>query len=89
MFVVEDYRLRAGDAIHLASALSIAAFTDSAQVIMISSDAELLNASESASIGALEPQAVDAVDRLRRVRSKCAAALTHSYADSNLCTTIS
>ena len=89
MFVVEDYRLRAGDVIHLASVSSIAAFTDSAQVIMISGDAELLNTSESASIGADDPQLVDAVDRLRRVRAECAAALTHSYTDSNLCTTIS
>ena len=89
LFVEEGYRLRAGDAIHLAGALSMTAFTDSAQVIMTSGDVELLNASEGASIGALDPQAVDAVDRLRRVRSKYAAALTQPYADSNLCTTTS
>ena len=68
LFVVENYRLRAGDAIHLTSSLSIAAFTDSAQVIMISSDAELIDTSIAAGIGALDPQADDAMDSLRQIR---------------------
>ncbi len=66
--VVEDYRLRAGDAIHLATALSIAAITIP-QVFMVSSDAELLEASEAAGIGALDPQADDAIDNLRQIRA--------------------
>ena len=39
--VVEKHRLRAADAIHLATALSLAATTDAAQVFMVSADAEL------------------------------------------------
>ncbi len=65
--LTELHRLRAGDAIHLATALSIAAVADS-QVFMVSADAELLEASEAAGIGALDPQADDAIDGLRRIR---------------------
>ena len=64
----ENHRLRAGDAIHLATALSIAAITIP-QVFMVSSDAELLEASEAAGIGALDPQANNAIDNLRRIRA--------------------
>ena len=67
--LAELYRLRAGDAIHLATALDIAA-TAIPQVFMISSDTELLDASEEAGIGALDPQAADAVDSLRRIRAE-------------------
>ncbi|MDE2686266.1 MAG: type II toxin-antitoxin system VapC family toxin [Chloroflexota bacterium] len=64
----ENYRLRAGDAIHLATALSIAAMTEQSQLFMISSDAELLDAFIAAGIGALDPQADDAMDSLRQIR---------------------
>lgn len=64
----ENHRLRAGDAIHLATALSIATTVDSSQVFMVCSDAELLEASQAAGIGALDPQADDAIDGLRRIR---------------------
>ena len=67
--VAENYRLRAGDAIHLASALSVAATVDTSQVFMVSSDAELLDASEEAGIGALDPQADGAADSLRQFRA--------------------
>ena len=43
-YLVERHRLRAGDAIHLATALSVAAATTQ-QVFMVSSDVELLEAS--------------------------------------------
>ena len=66
--VTEDYRLRAGDAIHLATALSIAATVDDSQVFMVSSDVELLEASEAAGIGALDPQVDDATGSLRQIR---------------------
>ena len=66
--VVEDYRLRAGDAIHLATALDIAAIADDSRVFMVSSDAELLEASGMAGIGALDPQTEDAVGSLRQIR---------------------
>ena len=67
--VVENYRLRAGDAIHLASALSVEAVSDDSQLSMVSSDVELLEASEAAGIGALDPQAHDAIDNLRQIRA--------------------
>ena len=63
----ENYRLRAGDAIHLATALSVGA-TTTQQVFVVSSDAELLEASEAAGIGALDPQADDALISLRQIR---------------------
>ena len=66
--IVENYRLRAGDAIHLATALDIAEVTAPYQVFMVSSDAELLEASEAAGIGALDPQANDVIGSLRQVR---------------------
>lgn len=67
MSVVGNYRLRAGDAIHLATALSIAATTPQ-QIFMVSSDTELLEASETAGIEALNPQTGDAIGSLRRIR---------------------
>ena len=69
MSVVENHRLRAGDAIHLATALDIAAIADDSRVFMVSSDSELLEASEAAGIGALDPQANDAIDSLRQIRA--------------------
>jgi len=65
--IVENHRLRAGDAIHLATALSVAAVADS-QVFMVSSDAELLEASEAAGIGAVDPQMDDVMSSLRQLR---------------------
>lgn len=64
--ISERYRLRAGDAIHLATALDIAA--SFSQVFMVSSDAELLKASQAAGLAALDPQAADAVDSLHKIR---------------------
>ena len=66
--VIRVYGLRAGDAIHLATALSIAAVSDYTQVFMVTSDAELLAAAEAAGIGALDPQADDSIDRLLNIR---------------------
>ncbi len=66
--VAERYGLRAGDAIHLATALDIAATADETQVFMVSSDTELLEASDVAGIGALDPQTDDAVSSLLELR---------------------
>lgn len=66
--VTEDYRLRAGDAIHLATALSIAATTDDSQVFMVSSDTELLEAPEAAGIGAIDPQMDGSMSSLQQIR---------------------
>lgn len=64
----ENHRLRAGDAIHMATALSIAATADESQVVMVSANTELLLASKSAGIGALDPQADDALSSLHQIR---------------------
>ena len=64
--VVEQRRLRAGDAIHLATALDIAA--SFSRVFMVSADTELLEASEAAGIGALDPQSENATASLRQIR---------------------
>ena len=66
--VAERYGLRAGDAIHLASALSVAAVSDDSKLFMVSSDVELLEASEAAGIGALDPQSENATASLRQIR---------------------
>ena len=66
--IVENHHLRAGDAIHLATALSIVATVADSQVFMVSSDAELLEASEAAGIGAIDPQMDDAMGSLRQLR---------------------
>lgn len=66
--VAERYGLRAGDAIHLASALSVAAVSDDSKLFMVSSDVELLEASEVAGIGALDPQSENATASLRQIR---------------------
>ena len=64
--VAERHRLRTGDAIHLATAMDIA--NDFQQVFMVSSDIELLEASEAAGLGALNPQVDDALGRLNEIR---------------------
>ena len=66
--VAERYGLRAGDAIHLATALDIAATADETQVFMVSSDTELLEASDVAGIGAIDRQVDDAVSSLLELR---------------------
>lgn len=64
--IAEERRLRSGDAIHLATALAVAAVAPGApQMFMVSSDAELLAASHETQIGALDPQTNAAQDKLR------------------------
>ena len=64
--VAERYGLRAGDAIHLATALDIAA--SFSRVFMVPADTELLEASEAAGIGALDPQSENATASLHQIR---------------------
>ena len=68
--VIQAYGLRTGDAIHLATALSIAAVSGYNQTFMVSSDGELLAAAEAAGMGALDPQADSAIDRLMNIRAQ-------------------
>ena len=68
--VIQAYGLRTGDAIHLATALSIAAVSGYNQTFMVTSDGELLAAAEAAGMGALDPQADGAMDRLLSIRTQ-------------------
>ena len=55
--IAEERRLRSGDAIHLATALAVAAVAPgSPRMFMVSSDTELLTASHETRLGALDPQ---------------------------------
>ena len=59
--IAEERRLRSGDAIHLATALAVAAVSPGApRMFMVSSDTELLTASHETRLGALDPQTDDA-----------------------------
>ena len=61
--IAEEHRLRSGDAIHLATALAVAAVAPgSPRMFMVSSDTELLTASHETRLGALDPQTDDAPD---------------------------
>lgn len=68
--VVHTHKLRAGDAVHLATALSIAAVSDYTQVFMVTSDHELLAAASSAGLGAIDPQSDEAIDGLLHIRAQ-------------------
>ena len=50
-----EHRLRAGDAVHLASALFLTLRQDSPQVTMVSTDAELLAAAKSKGLSVTSP----------------------------------
>ena len=61
--IAEERRLRSGDAIHLATALAVAAVAPGApRMFMVSSDTELLTASHETRLGALDPQTDGAPD---------------------------
>lgn len=65
--IAEERRLRSGDAIHLATALVVAAVAPgSPRMFMVSSDTELLTASHETVLGALDPQTDDAPDDTQR-----------------------
>ena len=68
--VVHTHSLRAGDAIHLATALSVAADANNEQVYMVTSDHELLAAASAAGIGAIDPQSDEAIDGLLHIRAQ-------------------
>ena len=67
--VAEQHRLRAGDAIHLATASGVAALAPQQPLVLVSSDGELLQAAAAAGLAALDPAAPDAVARLRELRA--------------------
>ena len=67
--VVERHKLRSGDAIHLATAISLFSIATGPQVVMVTSDRELLRAAEVSGITTLDPQATGSSRRLDRIRS--------------------
>ena len=66
--VVEEHNLRSADAIHLATALSIHDAAPAAQLLLVSSDRELLQATLHSSISSLDPQHADARQQLTQLR---------------------
>lgn len=66
--VVEQHRLRSTDAIHLASAMAVAALIPSLPIVMVSSDRELVSASTSTGLAVLDPADSNAVDQLSQLR---------------------
>lgn len=67
---VERHRLRSADALHLATAQTIAALAPGARVVMVSSDRELLDAAEAAGLTPLDPQARGSGESLRQIRQR-------------------
>lgn len=67
--VVEAYTLRAGDAVHLATALAISRAVMPLPLVMVSSDAEVIHATTAAGLGVLDPAGPDALARLRGLRA--------------------
>lgn len=67
--VVEQYRLRSADAIHLATALAIAPEPASARVVVVSADRELCRAARAASLNVLDPLDDHAAAQLAAIRS--------------------
>ena len=68
--VIEQHRLRAADAIHLASALAIAARAAPATVVMVTGDQELIRAARSTGLIVLDPTDAGALAQLRAARAK-------------------
>jgi predicted nucleic acid-binding protein len=67
---VEEHRLRAADAMHLATAQRISGVVSGARVVMVSSDRELLSAAEATGLAALDPQARGSAGHLRQLRQQ-------------------
>ena len=66
--VAEQHKLRSGDAIHLAAAQQIAGAASGAQVVMVSSDRELVDAAQAAGLAALDPQASGSAAKLKELK---------------------
>ncbi|MBI4499141.1 MAG: type II toxin-antitoxin system VapC family toxin [Chloroflexi bacterium] len=67
--LVETYRLRTADALHLASALAVIGLVPTTPAVMVSSDRELLRAATAAGLTVLDPTDADALNRLRQIRT--------------------
>ncbi|MBI4303231.1 MAG: type II toxin-antitoxin system VapC family toxin [Chloroflexi bacterium] len=67
--IVEEYKLRAADAIHMATALAIFSALSGQHPLLVTSDREMLEAVKSSHHGALDPQEVGSLDRLLQLRA--------------------
>jgi uncharacterized protein len=65
----EGHRLRAGDAIHLATALATAALAAPDRLVLVSSDGELAQAAAAAGLAVLDPAGPGALASLRGLRA--------------------
>jgi hypothetical protein len=68
--VVEEYRLRSGDAIHLATANALDLISAGDRMIVVSSDDELVDAARAAAFDSLNPIMVESVHHLRQLRGQ-------------------
>lgn len=66
--VVEARRLRSADALHMATAETIASLASGACAVMVSSDRELLDAAGAAGLVPLDPQTPGSADKLKQLR---------------------
>ena len=67
--VVEEHRLRSGDAIHLATALAIGSVQPEVLFVLVSSDHELLDAAAAAGLTVLDPAEPRAFFQLSGIRA--------------------
>ncbi|HAL47776.1 MAG: type II toxin-antitoxin system VapC family toxin [SAR202 cluster bacterium] len=67
--VAEQYRLRSGDAIQLATALILSRLQPRPQPVMVSADRELLEASNAAGLTVLDPVEEGAIHQLSIIRN--------------------
>jgi predicted nucleic acid-binding protein len=69
--------LRAGDAVHFASALRVREPSNPAGIVFVTSDKELLRAAQRQGFTALDPESVDAMSVLLVIREAAKAPLRH------------
>ena len=67
--VVFENSLRSGDAIHLATAISLHNSARGPQVVMVSADIELLDGAEASALAILDVREADAIQTLEKIRS--------------------
>lgn len=66
--VVEAHRLRSADALHLATAERVASLASGTQIVMVSSDQELLVAADAAGLIPPDPQSPGSAEKLKQLR---------------------
>lgn len=69
VLAAEEHGLRAGDAIHLATAKRLFALAPGLELVMVASDRELLDAAQAEGYTTLDPQDARALETLHQIRS--------------------